>query len=196
MTKTATDKLYSIKQAAAAIGKSESQVKAYKKLVLSAFKKDVKQVKAGNGSLTEYGLQQLIKAARFYAKSEPDNYRKAVFQANPELEYCLDSDQPSGSPSPQPATIYSSGAMVPVKQTNQATQLATFDMSTAAGTISEIKQQGMAQARQLDNVFSAYAQTRVQQAFHEIDATVEAYKTNALIGMGLVSKKVTEGDGN
>ena len=192
MTETATDKLYSIKQAAAAIDKSESQVKAYKKLVLEAFQKDVERVQAGNGSLTEYGLQQLKMAAKFYSKSNHDGYKKAVFQANPDLEYCLDTDQQSGSPSPQPATVYSSGAMVPVKQTNQATQLATFDTSAAAGTISTIKQQGMASAQQLGNVFSAYAQTRVQQAFHEIDATVEAYKANALIDMGLVSKEVSE----
>ena len=192
MAETATDKLYSIKQAAAAIDKSESQVKAYKKLVLEAFQKDVKRVQAGNGSLTEYGLQQLKMAAKFYSKSNHDGYKKAVFQANPDLEYCLDTDQQSGSPSPQPATVYSSGAMVPVKQTNQATQLATFDTSAAAGTISTIKQQGMASAQQLGGVFSAYAQTRVRQAFHEIDATVEAYKANALIDMGLVSKEVSE----
>ena len=50
----------------------------------------------------------------------------------------------------------------------------------------------MAAAGQLGDVFSAYAQTRVQQAFHEIDATVEAYKANALIDMGLTSQEVTE----
>lgn len=192
MTQATADKTYSISQASAAIGKSESQVKAYKKLVLEAFQKDVSQVQAPNGSLTEQGLQQLKLASKFYSKSNSEGYIKAVFQANPNLEYCLDSAQDAGSPTPQTASVYSSGAMVPVKQTNQASQLSTFDQSAAAGTISTIKQQGMASAQQLGNVFSAYAQTRVQQAFHEIDATVEAYKANALIDMGLVSKEVTE----
>lgn len=190
--KAATDNTYSISQAATAIGKSESQVKAYKKLVLRAYQKDLSQVQASNGSLTEVGLQQLKMAAKFYSKSNSEGYIKAVFQAHPSLEYCLDTDQASGSPTPQPASVYSSGSLVKVKETNQANQLATFDKSAAAGTISTIKQQGMASAQQLGDVFSAYAQTRVQQAFHEIDATVEAYKTNALIDMGLVSREATE----
>lgn len=192
MTETTVDKTYSIKQASAAIGKSESQVKAYKKLVLEAFQKDVLQVQESNGSLTEQGLQQLKLAARFYSKSNSEGYIKAVFQANPNLEYCLASDQVEGSPTPQPASVYSSGAMVPVRQTNQASQLVRFDKSTAAANIGAIQRQGMASAQQLGDVFSAYAQTRVQQAFHEIDATVEAYKANALTDMGLVSKEVTE----
>jgi hypothetical protein len=193
MTNTATDQLYSIASAAAAIGKSTSQVKAYKKLVLEAFQKDTSKVQAANGSLTGYGLQQLKMAGKFYSKSNHDGYIKAVFQANPDLEYCLDTDQTAGTPTPQPTSVYSSGSLVKVKQTNQASQIVSFDQSAAAGAISEIKQQGMASAQQLGNVFSAYAQTRVQQAFHEIDATVEAYKANALIDMGLVSKEVTEG---
>ncbi|MEL6879065.1 MAG: hypothetical protein AAGL17_18870 [Cyanobacteria bacterium J06576_12] len=192
MTKPTTDKFYSISSAAAAIGKSESQVKAYKKLVLSTFKKDLEKVQASNGSLTEYGLQQLKMAGRFYAKSNHEGYKKAVFQANPDLEYCLADDQIAGSPKPESASVYSSGSLVQVKQTNQANQLVTFDKSSAAGAISEIKQQGMASAQQLGNVFSSYAQTRVQQAFHEIDATVEAYKANALIDMGLTSTEVTQ----
>ena len=192
MTETLIDNTYSIADAATAIGKSASQVKTYKKLVLEAFQKDVSMVQATNGSLTEQGLQQLRLAAKFYSKSNSEGYKKAVFQAYPKLEYCLDSDQASGGPTPQPASVYSSGAMVPVKQTNQAPQLTTFDRTAAAGTISTIRQQGMAQAQKLGDVFSAYAQTRVQQAFHEIDATVEAYKTNALIDMGLVSEEVTE----
>lgn len=192
MTETAVHKTYSISQASAAIGKSESQVKAYKKLVLEAFQKDVSQVQAPNGSLTEQGLQQLKLAAKFYSKSNSEGYIKAVFQANPNLEYCLATDQIEGSPTPQPASVYSSGAMVPVRQTNQVNQLVSFDKSTAAANIGAIQRQGMASAQQLGDVFSAYAQTRVQQAFHEIDATVEAYKANALIDMGLVSKEVTE----
>ncbi len=192
MTEAATEKLYSIADAAAAIGKSTSQVKAYKKLVLEAFQKDAARVQASNGSLTEYGLQQLKFASKFYAKSDHDGYKKAVFQANPNLEYCLDSDQVEGIPAPEHKSVYSSGAMVPVRQTNQPTQIVTFDKSAAAGDIGAIQRQGIAAAHQLGDVFSAYAQTRVQQAFHEIDATVEAYKANALIDMGLVSKEVTE----
>ena len=192
MTETTTEKTYSNSQAATALSKSVSQVKAYKRLVLEAFQQDISMVQAPNGSLTEQGLSQLRMAAKFYAKSDHEGCKKAVFQAYPKLEYCLDTDQASGSPMPQPASVYSSGAMVPVKQTNQATQIVSFDRTAAAGTISEIRQQGMAQAQQLGNVFSAYAQTRVQQAFHEIDATVEAYKTNALIDMGLVTQEATE----
>lgn len=192
MTETTTDKTYSIADAATAIGKSTSQVKAYKKLVLEAFQKDPSRVQAANGSLTEQGLQQLRFAAKFYAKSDHDGYKKAVFQANPTLEYCLAADQEEGSPTPQQQTVYSSGAMVPLRQTNHANKLVTFDKSTAAANIGAIQRQGMAAAGQLGDVFSAYAQTRVQQAFHEIDATVEAYKANALIDMGLVSKEVTE----
>lgn len=70
--------------------------------------------------------------------------------------------------------------------------MVSFDQTSAAGTISALQQQGMASAQQLGNVFSAYAQTRIQQAFHEIDATVEAVKVNALTDMGLVSKEATE----
>lgn len=192
MTQATADKTYSISQASAAIGKSESQVKAYKKLVLEAHQKDPSQVQATNGSLTEQGLQQLKFAAKFYAKSDHEGYIKAVFQANPSLEYCLASDQSNGVPNPEAATVYSSGAMVPVRQTNQASQIISFDKSEAAANIGVIQRQGMASAQQLGDVFSAYAQTRVQQAFHEIDATVEAYKANALIDMGLVSKEVIE----
>ena len=194
MTEVLPDKTYSNSEASTALSKSVSQVKAYKRLVLEAFQKDTAMVQAPNGSLTERGLQQLKMAAKFYSKSNAQGYIKAIFQAHPNLEYCLDTDQLTGSPTPQPASVYSSGAMVPVKETNQATQLVTFDQSSAAGTISAIKQQGMASAQQLGDVFSAYAQTRVQQAFHEIDATVEAFKTNALTDMGLVSKEAVNSD--
>jgi hypothetical protein len=192
MSETATEKLYSIATAAAAIGKSTSQIKAYKKLVLEAFKKDTSKVQSVSGSLTEYGLTQLKLAAKFYANSNHEGYKKAVFQANPSLEYCLASDQVEGNPKPEQKTVYSSGAMVPVRQTNQPTQIVTFDKSAAAGDIGAIQRQGIAAAHQLGDVFSAYAQTRVRQAFHEIDATVEAYKANALIDMGLASSEVTE----
>ena len=192
MPETTAHTTYSINELAAAIGKSASQVKAYKKLVLEAFQKDVSRVQASNGSLTEYGLQQLRMAAKFYAKSNNEGYIKAVFQASPDLEYCLATDQVAGAPKPQPTSVYSSGSLVRIKETNQPSQMVSFDQTSAAGTISALQQQGMASAQQLGNVFSAYAQTRIQQAFHEIDATVEAVKVNALTDMGLVSKEATE----
>lgn len=181
-------KTYSIAQASQALGKSESSVKIYKKLVLEAFSKQPSLVTEPNGSLTEYGLEQLRKAARFIQKGDRTGYIKAVFQANPHLEFALNDPSQSAQPTSQNADytgVVSGGSLVKRRPTEIATSFSEFDQVTADGELALIQEDITAQVENLDDIFSRYARARVQKAFTEIDHTVEALKANALSEMGV-----------
>ncbi|PSN12326.1 hypothetical protein C7271_23665 [filamentous cyanobacterium CCP5] len=181
---------YSIAQASQALGKSESSIKIYKKLVLEAFRKQPSMVTEPNGSLTEYGLEQLRKAAHFIQKGDRTGYIKAVFQANPHLEFALDDpSQPaqSTSPSAEYTGVISGGALVKRRPSVISTSFAEFDQATADGELALIQQDISTQVENLDDLFSRYARARVQKAFTEIDHTVEALKANALSEMGVTA---------
>lgn len=182
-------KTYSNTDVATAIKKSGTQVKAYKKLVLRAFQKDLERVQAPNKSLTEEGFSQIKMAARFVSKSDSEGYLKAVFQANPALEFSLDGDRAAESSTPFDTTLLRGGAMVPVVETDRVkSNSLVFDSEAAAAELALIREKGYQFAGNLGGAFAEYAQARAKQAFHEIDATVEAVKINALANVGLESQ--------
>lgn len=181
------ERTYSISQASQQLGKSESSIKSYKKLVLKAFQKDSARVVEPNGMLTEYGLEQLRKAAHFIGKSNPDSYLKAVFQANPELEFDLSGpSQPTqaASGSSNYTGVVRGGTLVKRRPTAITNSFSEFDQAAANEELSLIQEDITVQVENLDGLFSRYARARVQKAFVEIDHTVEALKANALAEMG------------
>lgn len=192
---TNTDRLYSISQASQELAKSESTIKAYKTLVLEAFQQDTSLVTAPNGSLTEYGLEQLKKAGRFIQKGDRTGYIKAVFQSNPSLEYPLtDPSQPAQAASGNSdyTGIQRGGALIRRRPTAIATTFSEFDQAAADGELALIQEDIATQVENLDSLFSRYAKARVQKAFTEIDHTVEAFKSNALAEMGVVAANPKE----
>lgn len=188
--KQPNDKTYSIAQASQVLGKSESSVKIYKKLVLEAFRKQPSLVTEPNGSLTEYGLEQLRKAAHFIQKGDRTGYIKAIFQANPHLEFALD-DPSQRTRSTSQNTAYtgsiSGGSLVKRRPTAIATSFSEFDQTAADGELALIQQDINHQVENLDGLFSRYARAQVQKAFTEIDHTVETLKANALAEMGVTA---------
>ncbi|MEO1096064.1 MAG: hypothetical protein AAFX01_14330 [Cyanobacteria bacterium J06638_28] len=179
---------YSITQASQTLGKSESSVKIYKKLVLEAFKKQPSLVVEGNGSLKEYGLAQLKKAAHFIQKGDRTGYIKAVFQANPHLEFALDDHSQQTQSTNKNAHytgVISGGALVKRRPAVITTSFSEFNQAAADGELALIQEDITAQVENLDDLFSRYARARVQQAFTEIDHTVAALKANALSEMGV-----------
>lgn len=182
------DKAYSIAQASQVLGKSESSIKIYKKLVMDAFRNQLSLVAESNGSLTAYGLEQLRKAARFIQKGDRVGYIKAVFQANPDLEYPLtDPSQPvqATSESADYTGVLRGGALVKRRPTSITTQFSGFDEAAATQDLAAIQEDISAQVGNLDELFARYGRAKVQQALAEIDLTVEAFKSNALAEMGV-----------
>lgn len=187
---TNTDRLYSISQASQELGKSESTIKAYKTLVLEAFRQDTSLVVAPNGSLTERGFEQLRKAARFIQKGDRLGYIKAVFQANPSLEYPLTAHSRSAGATGENSDytgVLRGGALVKRRSTAITQEFSEFDEGAAQQDLSEIKNDISAQVSNLDELFIRYGRAKVQQALYEIDLTVEAFKSNALAEMGAVA---------
>jgi hypothetical protein len=184
------DKTYSIAQASQVLSKSESSIKIYKKLVLEAFKNQPLLVTEPNGSLTEYGLEQLRKAARFIQKGDRLGYIKAVFQANPSLEYPLTAHSRSAGATGENSDytgVLRGGALVKRRSTAITKEFSEFDEGAAQQDLSEIKNDISAQVSNLDELFIRYGRAKVQQALYEIDLTVEAFKSNALAEMGAVA---------
>ncbi|NER78071.1 MAG: hypothetical protein F6K42_00545 [Leptolyngbya sp. SIO1D8] len=182
------EKSYSISRASQALNKSEGSIKNYKKLVLEAFQKNTSLVVFGNGSLTEIGFQQLSKAAHFISKGERDNYKKAVFQAFPELEFDISVPGQSAqavSGSADYTGIVRGGSLVKRRSTAITNSFSEFDQASADGELALIQEDITTQVENLDGLFSRYARARVQKAFTEIDHTVEALKANALAEMGV-----------
>ncbi|WP_204138274.1 hypothetical protein [Halomicronema sp. CCY15110] len=183
-------KTYSIAQASQVLGKSESSIKIYKKLVLDAFKNQPSLVTEPNGSLTEYGLEQLRKAARFIQKGDRFGYVKAVFQANPSLEYPLtdpsQSTQSMGENGDY-TSVLRGGSLVRRRSTAITTRFSEFDEGAAQQDLAKIQEDIAAQVGNLDELFTRYGRAKVKQALAEIDLTVEALKSNALAEMGAVS---------
>lgn len=187
---TLEGKTYSISQAGQELGRSESSVKTYKKLVLEAFQKSPSQVVETNGMLTEYGLEQLRKAARFISKSNPDGYLKAVFQANPELEFDISApSQPAQSANGNSdyTGVVRGGSLVKRRQTAITNSFSEFDQASADGDLALIQSDIDQQVQNLDGLFSGYARAKVKQALTDIDHTVEALKANALAEMGVTA---------
>ena len=184
------DKTYSISQASQALGKSESSIKTYKKLVMLTFQKDISRVVEGNGSLTEFGFHQLSKAAHFIAKGNAQGYMKAVFQSFPELEIPLGAPcQPpqSTSGSAHYTSPLKGGSLVERRSVAITNAFSTFDQAEADGELALIKQDIAEQVENLDGVFSRYARAKVKQALTDIDHTVETLKANALSEMGVTA---------
>ncbi|MEO1300136.1 MAG: hypothetical protein AAFW75_31070 [Cyanobacteria bacterium J06636_16] len=187
---TRTEKLYSISQASQELAKSESTIKTYKGLVIEAFKKDSSLVVAPNGSLTEHGFEQLRKAARFIQKGDRIGYIKAVFQANPNLEYPLTNPRQPAQPTGKNADytgVLKGGALVKRRSTAITNQFSAFDEAGADQDLAAIREDISAQVDNLDELFTRYGRAKVQQALYEIDLTVEAFKSNALAEMGAVA---------
>lgn len=184
---TSQAKTYSIAQASQALKKSESSIKTYKKLVLEAFQKDLSRVIEPNGSLTEYGLEQVKKAAHFIAKRNQNGYLKAVFQANPGLEFDISApSQPtqSVSASADYTGVIRGGSLLQRRSTAITNSFSEFDQTAANGELALIQEDITTQVENLDGLFSRYARAKVQKALTEIDHTVEALKANALAEMG------------
>lgn len=184
------DSSYSIAQASRALGKSESSIKIYKKLVLEAFQQDSALVIAPNGSLTVHGLEQLKKAARFVQRGDRISYIKAVFQANPSLEYPLVDPSQSAqvrSDNTDYTGVLRGGPLVKRRATAITNQFSEFDEAGAAQDLATIQEDISTQVDNLDELFTRYGRAKVQQALAEIDLTVEALKSNALTEMGVVS---------
>jgi hypothetical protein len=185
-----TDKLYSISQASQELGKSESTIKSYKSLVLEAFRQDPSLVIAPNGSLTAQGFEQLKKASRFIQKGDRLGYIKAVFQANPRLEYPLTDPSQSARPTggnPDYTSVLRGGALVKRRSTAITTQFSEFDEGAAQQDLAAIRDDISDQVGNLDQLFSRYGRAKVKQALAEIDLTVEALKSNALAEMGVAT---------
>jgi hypothetical protein len=181
------DKAYSITQASQVLGKSESSIKIYKKLVLTAFGKQLSLVIEPNGSLTEYGLKQLKMAAHFIQKGDRLGYIKAVFQANPSLEYPLTAHSRSVGSTGGNADytgVIRGGALVKRRSTAITTEFSEFDEGAAQQDLATIREDISDQVENLDELFTRYGRAKVQQALYEIDLTVEAFKSNALAEMG------------
>jgi hypothetical protein len=184
------DKAYSIAQASQALGKSESSIKIYKKLVLEAFRKEPSLVTEPNGSLTGYGLEQLRKAAHFIQKGDRTGYIKAVFQASPHLEFDLDGHSrqtQSVNRNTDYTGVLRGGSLVKRRSTAITSSFSEFDQELADGQLALIQDDISHQVENLDDLFSQYARARVQKAFTEIEHTVEALKANALAEMGVTA---------
>lgn len=185
---TTDSKTYSISQASQKLGKSESTIKNYKKLVLEAFQEDTSRVVENNGTLTQFGFEQLSKAAHFISKSNPEGYIKAVFQAFPELEFPLTdpSQLPQSTGKNADYTgVVRGGSLIKRRPTAITNSFSEFDQQTADVEMFAIQQDISDQVQNLDTLFTGYARARVRKALTEIDHTVEALKANALAEMGV-----------
>lgn len=69
-----TERDYSIKDAAAAMGISETTTKAYKATLIKAFNHCQEKVLTDTRSLNEYGLEQLKEVQKFHKIGAPDAY--------------------------------------------------------------------------------------------------------------------------
>lgn len=78
-----TEKNYSIKDAASAMGISEATVKAYKATLIKAFEHCQDKVLTGARSLNQYGLEQLKDVQRFHKIGAPDGYVALIQQQFP-----------------------------------------------------------------------------------------------------------------
>jgi hypothetical protein len=88
------------------------------------------------------------------------------------------------SPAPQPQTL-TGGALVPRRGGGVIAAAVSFDQDEAIAQIEAMRQEAIASVQGVDTLMSRYAQSRIVQAFTEIDATVETVKSNALADMGL-----------
>jgi hypothetical protein len=69
--------------------KSKTSVTNYKNMVKAAFREDLSRVINSDQTVTDEGLQQIKLASQFAQRKNKLGYYKAVWQANPELEYDL-----------------------------------------------------------------------------------------------------------
>lgn len=91
---TAQALTYSIKDAAKELKRSESSVKNYKRVLLEAWNKEDFKVVSGNGSLTEFGLQELREIMKYAKQGNPEQYISVLWAMHPKLSQEKDSGDP------------------------------------------------------------------------------------------------------